>query len=76
MDCLAKKRLQFIPKCVLRHSGILPEIRAPPVLNFDFFKIQNKEDLRNGRQLLHNHQQRKNLCFRGSIQRLPPNEAA
>ena len=31
-------------------------IRAPPVLNFDFFKIQNKEDLRNGRQLLHNHQ--------------------
>ena len=27
-------------------------IRAPPVLNFDFFKIQNKEDLRNGRQLL------------------------
>ena len=31
-------------------------IRAPPVLNFDFFRIQNKEDLRNGRQLLHNHQ--------------------
>ena len=23
---------------------IIPPIRAPPVLNFDFFKIQNKED--------------------------------
>lgn len=38
-------------------------------------KIQNKEDLRNGRQLLHNHQRWKNLCFWGSIQCLPPNEA-
>ena len=35
---------------------LCPPIRAPPVLNFNFTKIQNKEDLRNGRQLLHNHQ--------------------
>ena len=35
---------QFPPKCILHNFSPLPPIRAPPVLNFDFFKIQNKED--------------------------------
>lgn len=36
-------------------------IRAPPLLNFDF-KIQNKEELPNGRErlLLHNRKGKKN----------------
>ena len=32
------------PKSLGNIRRIIPSIRAPPVLNFDFFKIQNKED--------------------------------